>query len=258
MSQYCFLQTVLPPLVFDSDPLISFEELMNLFEMNLSKDDLKKVALIKKVFDLRNLVELSTQSHLFPYGNLQKNELQDAISDKEFFDYEVFEFLSEHETPVEMRKHFYQLLTKFFQRQLQETTGFLLCFFTFEHHLRIAIAGYRAKKEGRDLVKELIFEDINDPFVMQILIQKDSASFEFPYEFQDLQKILTETSTPEEEYKAVLKYRFDYFMNDIYQKNFSIDPLLAYMVQLIYLEMLHKLEQIKGEEIINHLVRNIG
>lgn len=257
MNNYFFLGTALPALYIDHSPQISFDQLMDLFEMNLVQSDKKKVKAILKAFDLRNIVELATQSELYPYGNLSKEDLQQTVSEQTFFDDEVFEFLAEYENPVEIRHHFHKLLSWYLNKKINETHGFLHTFFVFENQLRLVLAAYRAKKAGRDLQPELIYEDVHDPFVMQLLLQKEAATFEFPYEFKQLQSMLPKDPSPIEEMEAIAKFRFLYFDEFVSNSEFSIGALLAYMIQLINLEMIDKLADEEGSQMINQLVKEI-
>lgn len=251
------MQTALPSLQIEEKPSISFAELIDMFEMNLSKNDLHKVHVICKLFDLRNIVELLSQSALYPFGNLSKNELQEALVEAHFFSSNIYDFLEENQSPKDLRAQFYEILVGFTKEQIEKNTGFVKDFFLFEHHLRIALTAYRAKQGNRDLNQELKFEDLNDPFVMQIIVQKDMPTFEFPYPFEALNQLLANAHTPMDEYKALLHFRFNYFQEYQYQYNFAIDALLSYMVQLIYLEMFHKLDSKKGTETINQLVKDV-
>lgn len=256
MLAYPFLQNILPPLLIEAAPAISFENLMELFQMNLSKGDLVKVERIRLLFDLRNIIESSSRSLLFPYGNYGKEDLEQLVSGGEIFDQEILDMINQYDTPEELRKHFYPIFTRFLQRMISGQKGFVRDYYIFEYQMRVLLAGYRAKRLGTSIFNELNYEDLTDPFVADIVQQKDSPKFEFPYEFQALQTELESTSSPGKEHEVVFRYKFNHFQKIVDEHYDSVDSLLAYMVQLIYLEGYFGLDSNRGQEIIQQLLKD--
>lgn len=229
---------------------------MVLFKMNLSNQDWIKVQKIRLLFDLRNTVESSSQSLLFPYGNYSKEDLQQLVLGEEIFNQETLDMIKQYENHADLRKHFYPILTRYFQTVIGEEKGFVKDFFIFEHQMRILLTAYRAKRMNRSVLTELSYEDIADPFVTDIFNQKEAAKFEFPYGFEELQPELESTSSPQKEHEVVFRFKFQHFQKNVDEDYDSVDSLLAYMVQLIYLEGYYQLSEERGQEIIQQLLKD--
>ncbi len=255
MLAYPFLQTTLPPLSSEAAPSLSFDDLMVLFQDNLSRGDWEKVQQIRLFFDLRNMVESSSRSLLFPYGNYSKEDLQQLIMGEDVFDQDIFDMIKQYDTPDELRRHFYPILTHYLQMMIKKEKAFVKEFFTFEHQLRVLLAAYRAKRAGVPLLRELNFEDLADPYVMEILEQKDTAKFEFPYGFEGLQAQLEAAPSPQKEHEVLFRFKFHHFQKYLDEDYHSIDSLLAYMIQLIYLEGYYQLDMERGLEITQQLLK---
>ena len=52
--------------------------------------------------------------------------------------------------------------------------GVSLKYYEFERELRLILTALRAKRSGKDIIRELQFEDPTDPLVADILAQKDA------------------------------------------------------------------------------------
>jgi hypothetical protein len=229
---------------------------MELFQMNFSKGDMAKVEGIRLLFDLRNTIESSSHSLLFPYGNYAKEDLEQLVSGEEIFDQETLDRIKQYDTPDELRKHFYPIFTRFLQTMITKQKGFVRDYYIFEYQMRVLLAGYRAKRLGKSIFTELNYEDLADPFVADIVGQKESPKFEFPYGFETLQAELESTSSPQKEHEVVFRYKFNHFQKIIDEHYDSVDSLLAYMVQLIYLEGYYGLDFNRGQEIIQQLLKD--
>jgi hypothetical protein len=252
MGNYYYLASSLPPLDFPSKPEISFASLRESLDLNLSKKDLAKVAALRLFVDICNIRPLLQEEEIDPRGNLAEKELEDAILSESFLPEYVFDFLQEHETLLEKIKAFPELLSRFFQEEASEQTGFLKDFFEFERQWRLIVLALRAKKLGKDLVKELQFEDLHDPFVMQILAQKDAEQYEPPLEYQELKDLLQACGPdPLEQNKVLCFYRFSKIQEMVRPKQFSIEWILAYLAQLMIVEYWNELDEAKGRGILD-------
>lgn len=97
MGNYYFVSAALPPLELGKELELSFSELMNLFVLNLSESDYKKVYLIRKMTDLANVLRLLKNEPCDPRGNYSVKELEEALSNKSGLPYYLFEFLDRYE-----------------------------------------------------------------------------------------------------------------------------------------------------------------
>jgi hypothetical protein len=165
MSRYYYLATALPPIDFPNLPDTSFVALKEPLRFNLSERDYQKVAALQLFIDISNIRPLLLEEEIDFRGNLSEKELDEALLIKDFMPDYVFDFLSKYDSLSDKLKHFSQLIVLFFQHELAQQTGFLHSYFSFEREWRLVVLALRAKITGRDVVKELQFEDFSDPLV---------------------------------------------------------------------------------------------
>jgi hypothetical protein len=252
MSNYYYLAASLPPLEFPKKPDVSVASLRSSLDLNLSKEDAKKVESLRLFVDILNIRPLLQEQEIDLKGNLGERDLNEALLDKVFLPEYVFDFLEDHETLAEKLRDFSSLLAQFFVEEGGKQKGFLHRFFAFEREWRLVILALRAKVLHRDLIKELQFEDSSDPFVMQILSQKDSDEYEPPAEYKEVKEFFEASgSDPVEQNKACAMYRF-YKIEEMKEGGqFSIDGILAYLAQLMIIESWNELDKVKGKLVLD-------
>ena len=256
MKNTYFLGTVLPELVIDAEPDLQFQELINLFRMNMSQSDLDKVAIIRTFIDLENIKRFLQNIELDSRGNLTEKQLDEALLNKETLPSYVFDLFDQYETTKERLSHFSRIFVEFFKDPNNQKGKFLTFYFNFEREWRQMLVGYRAKKLGRDLITELQYEDFGDPFVAEILAQKDSAQFEFPYEYEDLGLMFSSgDESPLGQYKMMVKFRFDKIKAFVENTPFSIDWTLAYLTMFNLVHDYHALDNTKGQKLLNLVLK---
>lgn len=253
MGNYYYLTSSLPPLEFPVLP----EGVGSVFlrvdlETNLSEEDRKRVESLYLFVDLSNIKLLFGEEEVDPRGNLDEKELDEALLYQSFFPLYVFDYLQKYETRKERLKNFPALLAQFFREEAETQKGFIQKYFSFERELRLVLLGFRAKKLHRDLGKELQFEDLADPLVMQILSQKDAEQYEPPVEYKEVKELLDLSgSDPLEQNKAIAGYRFRKIKEMGENNPFSIDWLLAYLAQVMIVEYWNGLDKEKGQTILS-------
>lgn len=259
MTQYYFLATILPALQIGVPPEIDSQELLNLLKINLSVSDYGKVERLLGLYDIYNIRAFWTGEPLDQWGTLDKNALEEALIVREgplppF----VFEYLQDHENQEDRLKDFPILFVKFFENLASTTQGFEREYALFERNLRLTLAAFRAKQLGRNLEKELQYEDPNDEVVAQLLAQKDAKTFEPPVDFQDLKPILEEHySSPMELQKAMCEYRFKKLEEYVGLDSFSIDRVLVYVLEYVMADKWIQLDRKKGVEIVDTIVKEV-
>lgn len=252
MSNYYYLAASLPPLEFPSVPDISFESLKESLRLNLSEKDLKKVEALRLFVDISNIRPLLLEEEIDPRGNLSEKELDEAVLVRDFLPDYVFEFLDKYDTLPDKLRHFSELLSHFFAAQLQEQTGFLKEYLIFEREWRLVVLALRAKTVRRDVIRELQFEDFNDPIVSQIIAQKDSDQYEPPAEYKDLkEKFIACGPDPWQQNKMLSEYRFNKIEEMLEKGQFSMDAILAYLAQLMIVEYWNELDEERGKVILD-------
>ncbi len=250
MTNYYFLITALPVISIGKKPEISFKELMEMLVLNLTSRDLQLVGLLLRPIDLYNIRALWLGFPLDDRGNYKAKELEEALLVKDMLPPYVIDYLDRYESTADRLRYFSSLYVSLFRDEQihlpNRKNGFLLKYFQFERELRLVLTALRSKKSGRDIVRELQFEDPYDPFVSDILAQKDAAEYTPPKEYEDLKTLFMENSqSPQRLNRAILQYRFEKIEEMEENQDFTIDRVLSYIARLLIVESLDQLDQEK-------------
>jgi uncharacterized protein DUF2764 len=252
MKNYYFLVPSLPPLSLKDKPEMSFERLAANLEIGLTKEDLEKTRTLRRFVDINNIRSLLLEERIDSRGNLNEKELDEALLVKNILPQYVFDFLDQYEKAADRIKNFSGLLSWYFSMEIPKASGFLQRYLIFERECRLVLLALRAKQLKRDVVKELQFEDFNDPFVAGILAQKDAESYEPPEEYKELKELLASCyGDPWLENRVFAEYRFKKIDEMAEQQLFSIDQILAYMAKLMIVEYLFELDKERGKLILD-------
>lgn len=247
MANYYFVAASLPPITLGEKPEISFEELCDRLECNLSTQDFNKVRILRRFIDFENIRQLFLSRPIDQRGNLTEKELDEALLIKEFLPQYVLDFLDQFEQKEEKLRHFFGLLSKYFQEEIPEKDGFLQRYLIFERNLRLVLLGLRSKKTQVNLAFQLQFEDVSDPIIASILAQKDASDFDPPQEFADLKERLRACGRDLwQQFQTVAHYRFEKIEELSGNLLFSIDWILSYVAQLIIAEKWVELDEARG------------
>lgn len=258
MTNYYFLTTALPPLQLGVEPDISFYDFSHLLKDNLSKEDYAQTVVIRRFYDLENLRAFWKKETFDKRGNFTFTELENSLISHEGLPSYIYNFVDAYETTSERLRNFSSLLSAYYYNETALSHGFLKQYLIFEHHWRLVFTGFRAKQLGRDLATELQFEDPNDDLVAQILAQKDANKFIAPDGYEDLQALFEKhAENPLDLYQALCAYRFAKVEQMVGIDLFSIDRVLAYMVQLIMVEKWMELDKVKGLTVVNQVVPHL-
>ncbi len=255
MSKF-FIYGMLPPLEFGAKPEVSSRDLVELFDLNLSASALKKVYVLKLWIDISNIYAILQNSGFDARGNFSKSKIKALLANQEELPSYVFEFFDAHENQEDQKQYFPELMARYFNEEKKKSSGFLNDFLTFEHNLRILIAGLRAQKLGVDLALELQYEDMDDPIVSTVLMQKDrGGKFQFPMDYEDLEAGLNAADgNPSKQYEEIAKYRFKFYIEYFSNYSFSLEGILAYMIALWILEDFFALKREEGEKYLSNIV----
>lgn len=263
MTEYYFIASLLPELQIGHIPALNFKELKMILAENLTKEDRDKIKDFLHFLDYENLRALWNDDPLDKRGNFNKEELSQAILNlewpdgKEFPDY-LCDFLQKYRDDEDRVKHFFWLMSRFLDDQIEHQEGFLQQFYRFEKEMRLILVGFRAKQFKKDVTKELQYEDPSDPIVAQILAQKDVKEFEPPYEYRELKSIFEEFGNrPLELQQALWEYYFSVLIEITGNEHFSIDRILGYIARLLVVENWLKLNVQEGLEIVDDIVRKV-
>lgn len=259
MGNYYFVGTLLPELEIGLPPEISFENFLLLLQDNLDNHDLRLTRILRRYYDIENLRLLWKEEPLDPYANLDSNELDEALLHPALLPSYVTSFLETHETKESRLRYFPKILAAYFYYEAKQATGFIKHYLQFERKLRLIQTAFRARKLNRDLAEELQFENPEEDFIQQLLAQKDAMTFEPPLGFESLKAIFeAHYNNPIDLHKALCEYRFQKVEELAGSGVFTIDRILAYMVQLILVERWQELDAEKGNKLIDLYVKEQG
>lgn len=251
MTQYYFLAAALPSLSLKTAPEMSFKELCDLLSMNLTASDLKQFDLLLEPIDLYNIKALWMGLPMDDRGTMTGKKLEEALLVREDLPSYLSDFLDRYESVEERLRYFAALYAAMYR---QEAKGFIGKYYAFERHLRLVLTALRSKKMGRDLVKELQFEDPQDPFVAQILAQKDGLDYVPPAEYEEVKALFMEHSMdPRKLSEVFLKYRFEKIGEWEENESFTLDRILAYAARLLIVESILPPDQEKESIAIEEL-----
>ena len=159
MKEYYFLASLLPQLEIGHIPELGMVELKELLKVNLKHEDLLKARRLLRQVDVENFRALWAKEPIDPRGNLGKEELEEALSERlwqegeEFPDY-LGDFLDKYEEDEERITHFQQLLVDYFADEIEKNEGFLHEYFQFQREWQLVLVGFRAKKLGKDVIEQ--------------------------------------------------------------------------------------------------------
>ncbi len=234
MAKYYFLATALPSLSLKTAPEMSFKELRDLLSVNLTPRDLEEFHLLLESIDVYNIKALWLGLPMDDRGTMTGKELEEALLVRDALPPYLSDFLDRYES-IEERLHYFSFLYAAMYRQ--ETRGFIAKYYAFERELRLVLTALRAKKVGRDIVRELQFEDPQDPFVAQILAQKEGSTYIPPMEYEEVKVLFEEHSAdPRKLSEVFLKYRFEKIGEWEENEFFTLDRILAYAARLLIVE----------------------
>ncbi len=258
MTEYYFLATLLPPLQIGNPIDISFTEFEHLLNVNLKPKDLQKTQIIRRYIDIENIRNLWKEQPIDSRGNLDELELEEALLTRGGLPEYIYDFLEKYEDE-ERLIHFSELIHTFFKKEVSLQKGFLKKYLEFEREWRIVMVGMRAKRLGRDVSFELQHEDATDTLVSQIIAQKDAKSYEPPDGYENLKPLFEENQeSPLLLHQALCEYQFSKMEEFCEGDLFSIDRILAYLVQLQIAEKWIELDKTKGLEIVDNIVKGVS
>lgn len=248
-GNHYFLITAFPPISLGAKPDLSFKEVKEMLQLNLSAADWKKVRLLLRPLDLLNIRALWLGLPLDDRGNLKAKDLEEHLLVEAGLPSYVIDYLERYETTGDRLHNFSSLFASLYREELPKLKGFLLKYYQLEREIRLILTALRAKQMGRDLAKELQFEDPTDPLVAELLAQKDAADIIPPHGFEDLKNLFMDhRSDPQTLHRAMLEYRLERIEEMEEVQDFGIDRVLAYLARLLLVESYAELNFEKGKE----------
>lgn len=256
MTKYYFLGIAIPEVTIGVEPELSFIQFWEMLKQNLSDRDLKRAKAVRFLEDIYNIKSYWLGDPLDLRGNWSKQRLESILLQNDKSPRFITDFLQKYETQEDRLKYFSALVVGYFRYEIPRVDGFLKQYLELEREIRLLFVGFRAKVLGRDLFRELQFEDPNDDFVAQILAQKDTKEFEPPAEYAALKPLFQQFyAEPLKLHQALLEYKFNKIDEILGFDKFSVDRILGDMIQLIMAEKWYELDHQVGTKIVDRLVK---
>lgn len=256
MAKYYFVGTFLPSLSFDAQPEISLEKLEILLIDNLTEKDYEKTLLLREFYDLLNLRAFWREEEFDPRGKLSPLEIEEALIDRVGLPDYIYEYVDRYPKKEDRLHQFPFLLAKYFQSAGSIKDRFLRHYLNLEREMRLVMTAFRAKKLGRDLIIEFQYEDPEEDLIAQLLAQQDAKTYEPPEKYKDLKEIFDKYGDDAMALQRALdQYRFDMVENMVDMADtFSIERILAYLVQYMIVEKWSELDKNKGIQIVDKII----
>ncbi len=237
MANYYFLISAFPPLTLGKAPELTFKELKELLVLNLTQDDMQRVTSLLRPIDLYNIRALWLGQPLDERGNLRAKHLEEELLVRDSLPAYLIDYLDRYESTQDRLRYFASLYVSLYRDEGPKLKGFLRKYYLFEREVGLVLTALRAKASGRDIVRELQFEDPYDPLVADILAQKESSDYTPPREYEDLKTVFVDNSSePRRLHLAILEYKFEKIEEMEENQDFSVDRILSYLARFIWAE----------------------
>lgn len=254
MANYYFLATLLPTLKLGSPPELGTAELNFLLSHNLTKGDLEKIVVMRRLTDIENIQNIILKQRAQSGGNFTAGELHDKLESASDLPQYILQFWQQYSEKESRLEHFPELLRTYFAVESQSKDAFLGPYLRFEWQWRLVFVALRAKELDRDLKYELRHENPEDPFIAQILSQNDQQSFDPPAPYMSLKALFeARKHAPLDLYQALCEWRFDHIKEMINWQSFSTARILGYVAELEICERWLELNKRKGLQLLEEI-----
>lgn len=252
-----FAYSSLPPPDFHSSTSITLEKFYELLDLSLTDGMKAKLASIRRLIDVKNILSFQTGVMFDSKGNFHESNLRLSLLNNEDLPEYILDFLEEHKENSDVVKHFPELYSMFFKEEIAKG-GVAGEFLTFEKNLILILFGFTGKRLALDIEKYLQYEDLTNPLVIHLLLQKkNSGPFIFPYEYKDLEDRINQTGAdPMKQYLSIAIYRFNYYKAIFEEDPCSFRSVCAYMMCLWLLDEKEELNEKLGRKVLIEIVES--
>lgn len=240
----------LPPLFPGVRPELSTYQFLEMAEENLLEYELETINEVREFIDILNIKKLIKKQQIDSRGTKTEKELDDAIMSLEGLPDVVINFLSEYESKEERIEKFPLLLSEYFKFKITHSRGYLQSYFERQYLLQLSFTALRTSNGAGDIAYELRYENPKDPFIAQLLAQKESGTFVFPYELEHLNDPLSSAKEPIEYYRVLLEDTYSFAMEYCEKHVFTLGYAVAYFTALLAIEEYDALDEQQGNTII--------
>ena len=186
MGGFYYAASSLPPLSLEGEPPLHFADFCNLLRMNFSDAEMANLHVLQRLVDIDNIRCLLEGRHISTMGSLTAAELDEAVAGEFHLPDYILRYLVEYEKVEDRLANFDRLLSWYFADETSKAQGFLLNYLEFERQWRLVLLGFRAKVAGKDLSKELQWEDSSEDLVAGDLSKHNCYFFVPPQPLTEL------------------------------------------------------------------------
>lgn len=255
---YYYTTSALPDINFENDLEISWSQLIQVLELNLSKRHLDDLFNLRLLYDIENLRHYFMNEDFNGYGNHSRNSLKESIASYQNLPSYIFDFLGKYQKIEQRIENFDLLFSQYFQNIPESSSSFLNRYGQFEYTFRLTCSALRAKQFKHDYLKVFRYEDIADPIVFELVAQKDSNEIEPPLGFEPLASLfMSYRDNPFELQKNLLEWKLER-VSEIFEENpFGIDKVFAYVVKYIIIDQWRSMSPKQGLEYFKAVLEEV-
>jgi hypothetical protein len=256
MCYFYYVISAFPPVAVGQKSEMTYEEARQMIALNAPPADWKQIVIFQRLVDIQNIRALWLKEPLDPRGNLKENELEESLLVGDDLPDYVTAFLNRYESLDDRLRYFPSLMASLYRDEIPRLKGFLKNYYQLDREVRLCLTALRSKEQQKDLVRELQFEDPSDPFVAQLLAQKDEKETILPEEYEELKRVFLENkSEPKKLFRSILQIRFSLIEDLEAARPFSIDQVLGYLARLSIVESWEQLDEEKGRTALQEVCR---
>ena len=252
-NYYCLISG-LPDIVLEqSKAPFTLSELIDELHQSLHPEDFHLVELILLPYENSNLRDLAgrTDAPWHPWGKHSREELEEKLREPGLLPAYQYRFYQafKGETPLWQGMSWENQLTRlYYDFVMEETSGFLRAWFSFERSLKNLLVAWNCRAFHLPPEGQLIGDDE----VTQALLKSHARDFGLSKDLELVDKVLHALERDDllEREKAIDRIKWNYLDALNTFNYFSIEVVLGYLLQFLMLDRWLRLDPEKGERII--------
>ncbi len=253
-TNYYYLVAGLPDLLLDKkNQVFSGMEFRQELQAQLDKSDYNLARLLFLEYDNQHLLDIH-------FGEVEPGYNRDALLLNPFsYIPKYFEWADKQKEPYQKLAFENKLNTLYYSYLLKCNNEFLKKWFLFKLNLKNILATVNCLKYNFEIEKHLV--QVTENRELTALLLKKNIE---PKNFDDLLPMSREifavinSSDPVLETELKLdQIIWDYVDDETCYNYFSIEKILAFIIKLMLVERWNKLDEEKGQEMINQLIADV-
>ena len=260
--EYFYLVAGLPDLLLDEAKVkLTSADLKEEWKDDIHPEDYKLVKELFRKYDNINLLNLlrKNQEEFDPRGNYSLDFLEEQVKEptEAILPY-MHDFILEYkaESSDESSKNWENLLEeRFFEYLASLENPFLRSWFDLQLNMGNVLAALNCRQFKLDIQKQMIGSN----FVVENILRSNARDFGLMQDFPEVEQILGawETGHILEREKAIDMMKWQWIDENVFFNYFTIERLLAFLIQLEMVERWMKLDRAEGERLFRMILKKI-